>query len=67
MVLTGGSTNNTAFAKQKLINELLLDVQSIIVGKGISLFAPGDFDLNLELLQVKKINPEIIQLHYKVA
>jgi len=67
VVLTGGSTNNAAFAKQKLIDELLLDVQSIIIGKGISLFAPDDFQLSLKLLEVKKIDSKIIQLHYKVV
>lgn len=66
VILTGGSTNNSAFAKLNLIDEIILDVEGVIVGKGIPLFNPDDFQLSLQLKSVKKITENIIQVHYKV-
>ena len=66
VVLTGGSTLNSAFAKLGLINEVILNVEPVIVGKGISLFKPEDFELKLELVEMKPSKGKIIQLHYKV-
>lgn len=65
-ILTGGSTNNSTFAKAGLINEVIVDVEPAIVGKGISLFKPEDFLLRLELLNTKQLKSGILQLHYKV-
>jgi dihydrofolate reductase len=66
VILTGGSSLNSSFAKENLIDEVILNIQSIIVGKGISLFSPENFDLDLKLKEIKKISDEIIQLHYTV-
>lgn len=54
MILTGGSTNNTSFAKLGLIDEMLLDVENIILGKGVPLFKPEGFELSLQLLGTEK-------------
>lgn len=66
VILTGGSRNNTSFAKLGLINEIILDIDGIVIGKGISLFDPNEFELPLKLIDFKKITPNILQLHYKV-
>lgn len=55
-----------AFMKEGLINEIYLDVEPLIFGKGIKLFADSDFEYNLELLEVNKLNENTVQLHYKV-
>jgi len=66
VILTGGSTNNSSFAKLGLIDEVLIDLNSVIIGKGISLFNPEEFELKLELIKNTKINKDIVELHYKV-
>ena len=66
MIITGGSTNNTSFAKLGLIDEMLLDVENIILGKGVPLFKPDDFELGLQLLGTEKVNEQITKFHYKV-
>jgi len=66
VIVTGGSTNNTEFAKRKLINEVFLTVDSVIIGEGLPLFKPEDFQLNLELIEMQKITNKIISLRYKV-
>lgn len=66
VVLTGGSTLNTAFAKLGLIDEVILNVEPVIEGKGISLFKPEEFELKLELIEMKQSRGKTIQLRYKV-
>lgn len=66
VILTGGSTNNSAFAKLNLIDEIILNIEGVIVGKGISLFNPEEFELKLKLKTVKKITDNIIQVNYLV-
>lgn len=65
-ILTGGSQNNTAFAKQGLIDEMIINLEGVVVGRGIPLFHPEDFVLPLQLMQAKKITSNILQLHYRV-
>ena len=67
VVLTGGSTLNSSFAKQGLIDEVILNIESVIVGKGIPLFKPEVFDLKLELIEMKSSKGKTVQLHYKAV
>ncbi|MDD3711547.1 MAG: dihydrofolate reductase family protein [Patescibacteria group bacterium] len=64
-LLGGGASLNTLFLKKKLINEIILTVEPKIFGSGISLFN-DDFDLNLELLELKKINQNSYIVKYKI-
>lgn len=64
--LAGGGKINSSFIKEGLIDEVYLDVEPLLFGKGIPVFSPVDFELNLELLEVNKLNPNTVQLHYKV-
>lgn len=66
VVLTGGSTLNTVFAKLGLIDEVILNVEPVIEGKGIPLFKPENFELKLELIEMKQSKGKTIQLHYQV-
>lgn len=65
-ILTGGSTLNTEFAKRKLINEIYLTVDEVIIGKGIQIFKPDNFELSLKLLDFNSPSAGLVQLHYKV-
>ena len=65
-LLDGGSTNNTAFAKKNLIDEIIINIQPYILGKGIPLFKPDDFEMNLEFMGIKKLENGVKQLHYRV-
>ncbi len=65
VILGGGAGINTLFLKQKLIDEIFITVEPKVFGAGISLF-DGDFDINLKLIDVKKINADSIVLKYKV-
>lgn len=66
VIITGGATINSEFAKRGLIDEVILDVNPVILGKGIPVFSPEDFEMGLELLKTEKVNKDIIELRYKV-
>ncbi len=66
IMVCGGGGLNTSFMKENLIDEIYLDIEPIVFGKGIRLFAETDFEANLELIETKKLSPNEIQLHYKV-
>lgn len=66
VVVAGGSKNNASFLKDRLADEICLDVEPFIFGQGIPLFAPADFEFQLELLEVKSLSPQTVQLHYRV-
>lgn len=67
VILTGGATLNASFAREGLIDEIILNVESVIIGRGIPLSFPKDFDLKLRLLEFKRISEKIVQFHYKVT
>lgn len=66
IILTGGSSINSAFLKQKLINNIILNIEPFILGKGIPLFAEENIETKLELINTKKITKNIIQFEYKI-
>ncbi len=65
--LAGGGQLNSSFLKNGLIDEIYLDVEPLIFGKGIKVFADEDFEYDLELIEVRKLNQDTIQLHYKIS
>jgi len=44
-----------------------LNIEPIFVGKGIPLFAPQDFELNLQLISIDKSDKGITTLSYSVV
>ena len=63
--MTGGSTINTAFIKENLLDEIILNVEPALIGKGVPLFAQDDFSKKLNFVSSKEDNG-ILTLHYKV-
>ena len=66
ILISGGSQINFLFMKAGLIDEIYLDIEPIILGKGIKLFADAKFETKLELIGIKKLSKDEVQLHYKV-
>ncbi len=67
VIVSGGGILNAAFLKEDLIDEVFLDIEPVILGKGIPVFNGQDFEVNLKLIEQKKITENEIQLHYKVV
>lgn len=66
VIITGGATVNSAFAKAGLIDEVIFDVNPSIVGDGIPVFNYSDFFLSLELISSTQVTNSIVELHYRV-
>ena len=66
VVVAGGGALNASFMEENLIDEIFIDIEPIILGKGIPLFRDKDFERNLKLVGQKKISESEIQLHYAV-
>jgi len=66
VIVAGGGIMNAAFLTENLVDEIYIDIEPIILGKGIKLFADADFEKELELVGTKKLSSNGIQLHYKV-
>lgn len=66
LAVVGGASVNAAFASAGLIDRVELDVESVLIGEEVPLFTPAEFDIHLQLRDIKKLTPTVIQLHYDV-
>lgn len=66
IVVGGGSKLNASFMKAGLIDEIYLDIEPQIFGKGKPLFSEEEFECRLKLLGTKMLSKDTIQSHYKV-
>lgn len=66
ILVAGGGKLNSSFMKESLIDEIYLDVEPLLFGKGIKLFSDETFNKKLELLEINKLSKNTIQLHYKI-
>jgi dihydrofolate reductase len=65
-ILVGGSTINSAFLKENLIDEVILNIEPAFVGSGIPLFSEGEFNRRLDFVGAKRIAEGVVQLTYKI-
>ena len=66
ILVGGGGKINSSFMKEGLVDEIIIQIEPLIFGKGIKLFADEDFEAKLKLLETKMLSKNEIQLHYKV-
>ena len=65
-LVTGGAKINSEFAKTKLLDEVRLNVEPVLVGRGMPLFAPQNLEIKMKLLSVKQSESGIVTLKYAV-
>jgi dihydrofolate reductase len=65
VLVAGGGGMNASFMEQNLLDEIYVDIEPWIIGKGIPLFAPGYFEAPLILKDLKR-SDNTAQLHYEV-
>ena len=63
--LIGGATINTLFAKENLIDEIMVTISPKIFGSGLSLFDES-VSMELELENVERLGQNSLTLKYKV-
>ena len=67
IIIGGGSTINGLFLKAGLLNEIWLTIEPKLFGEGLSLFKGADVDLNLELIDVLKLDANVLHVRYRVT
>ncbi len=65
-ILGGGARTNSFFLKAGLVDEILITVEPKIFGIGMNFTEGEDLDINLELIETKKIGDNAVQLWYKI-
>ncbi|NTU98503.1 dihydrofolate reductase [Candidatus Falkowbacteria bacterium] len=65
-ILVGGSLINSSFMAENLVDEVVLNIEPAIIGKGIPVFAEKEFERRLSLVDVTKINDGILQVRCEV-
>lgn len=63
--LVGGAQIIASFLKQKVVDEIIITMIPVILGKGIPLFQNIENEIKLELIKTKKYS-KLADLHYKV-
>ena len=66
VLVTGGSTINSAFIKDDLLNEIILNIEPALIGNGIPLFAKDSFYKKLEFVSLEQFKSGIVTLKYKI-
>ncbi|MEK6910066.1 MAG: dihydrofolate reductase family protein [Candidatus Aenigmatarchaeota archaeon] len=66
VVVTGGHVS-ASFMKEKLVDEIWIDLMRRVFTTGIRLFDGEYFDADLKLLKVKRFAENEVQLRYKVV
>ena len=65
VVVSGGATINALFAKNGLIDEVILTYSPTLFGSGVPLFAE-DVSMDLTLIKVSRMGANMIYAHYSV-
>lgn len=66
VLVTGGASVNSSFLKNGLVDEIVLNIEPTVVGKGIPLFAPEEFEVKLNLVETKELEGGVQQVTYSV-
>ena len=67
MIVTGGSTINSEFAKKGLIDEIRLKINPAVLGEGIPVFSPIDFAMKLKYKMTEEIGEDVVEIVYEVV
>lgn len=63
--LVGGAQIITSFLKQKAVDEIIVTIIPVILGKGLPLFKNMESEIKLELIKTKKY-AQLVDLRYRV-
>lgn len=66
VLICGGTFVNSLFLQENLIDEIQITIEPKLFGSGLHLFDKTDVNLNLELIESKRLNPNTVNLLYKI-
>lgn len=65
-VILGGSKTASLFLKENLVDEIYINYEPLLLGKGNKFFCELPLEKRLEMISTNKISNNTIQVHYKV-
>ena len=65
-LLIGGGTVNAAFLKESLIDDIILDIHPLILGKGIKEYENIEKMVHLRRTSVKPMDDDLVQIRYQI-
>ncbi|PID70396.1 dihydrofolate reductase [bacterium DOLZORAL124_38_8] len=65
-IVAGGAVINSLFAKENLIDEIILTISPKIFGSGLGVFRP-EVEMDLRLLEVEKLGENSLKTVWKVV
>lgn len=65
VILAGGRSVNTLFAREGLIDEIMVTISPLVFGHGLGLFE-DDIAMKLELIESKALGEHSLVAHYRV-
>ena len=66
ILVAGGGQTNSLFLNEKLVDEIIVDVEGNLLEQGTKLFSRLVRKVDLKLLRVKKMGKNTVRLHYTV-
>lgn len=66
VLVAGGSTVNSLFMESGLVGEIIFNIDPVVVGQGIPVFASSTFEKHLQLKAIKRLPGGIVQVWYQV-
>lgn len=66
VLIAGGGQTNSLFLNEKLVDELIVDVEGALLGQGVKLFSRLVKKVDLKLLNSKKVGKNTVRLYYTV-
>ena len=64
--LVGGGNLLYTFIREKLVDEIIINIAPVLIGSGITLFENNDFQTNLMLKSLNRYN-QFVELNYEVV
>lgn len=65
-LLIGGGKTNSSFLELGVIDEVVWSIHPLVLGNGIKVFTEIKKELNLELLEIRELEENLVHLRYKV-
>lgn len=65
-LLGGGGKTNGAFLTSRLIDEIILDIEPVLLGQGLKLFGPNAKSVQLEFLEMKPLAKQVLRVRARV-
>lgn len=66
VVLGGGARTNAWFLKAGLVDEIVINIEPKLFGKGMNFTEGEELDIQLELIKAEEIGDDAVQLRYRV-